>query len=147
MEWEHWNLDGEPDEEGQEDPELQVNRQGKLVERKDIKRSDTGLLEVVIVQGNDTEQHQDAAQEGIKEELDGGIQAPVAAPDPDQEVHGDQHDFPEDIEQDEIEGHEDTEHPGFEDKQKGVILFDPVFDGIKGTGHGDSTEEGGQEHE
>ena len=39
----------------------------------------------------------------IQEELDGRVQAPRPAPDPDDEVHRDQHDLPEDVEQEEVE--------------------------------------------
>src|SRR3712207_8641995 len=42
---------------------------------------------------------EDAAEHGVQEELDGGVLAPRAAPDADEEVHRQQHHLPEDEEE------------------------------------------------
>src|SRR5256885_8817162 len=41
-----------------------------------------------------------------------------AAPDPDDEVHGDQHRLPEHVEEEEVQTHEDPEHPRLEDQHR-----------------------------
>jgi hypothetical protein len=56
----------------------------------------------------DRHQQQDAARQGIEEELDRRVHPVRAAPHADDEVHGDEHGFPEHIEQDEIERREDA---------------------------------------
>ena len=63
------------------------------------------------VEDQNGHQHQQGAEHGEQEELDGGVNpAGRIAPDPDEQVHGDEHHFPEDVEQEEIQGDEDADH-------------------------------------
>ena len=80
------------------------------------------------IEHQNSEQHQDRADQGIDHELDRRVAAPRAAPDRDDEVHRDQHGFPEDKEEQEIERHEDAQHAGLQDQEKGVIFLETVLD-------------------
>ena len=53
---------------------------------------------------------------------------PVASPYANQEVHRNQRHFPENVEQHEIERHEDAEHPGLKQKEQNVIFLFRVFE-------------------
>ena len=75
------------------------------------------------VKAQKSQKHGQAACPSIEKELDRRVQLARTTPDPDQEVHGDQHDLPEDVEQDEVEGAEHTEHPGLEQEQEDVVLL------------------------
>ena len=49
------------------------------------------------------EQHEDAAGQRVEEELDGRVLVARAAPDADEEVHRQEHDLPEHVEEEEVE--------------------------------------------
>ena len=87
-----------------------AERQVELHQLGDFKGVGAELVEVLEVEGQDAEQHQHAAGQGVEEELDGGVELSRAAPDADDEVHRHQHEFPEDVEQEEIERHEYADH-------------------------------------
>ena len=65
------------------------------------------------------DEHQHAADQGEEEELDGGVLPPRAAPDADEEVHRQQHHFPEHVEEEEVQGHEDAQHARFQAAETG----------------------------
>ena len=87
-----------------------------------------GLMEVVEVQEQDGKQHQHGTEQRVEEKLDGGVEFSRAAPDADQQVHGDQHGFPENKEQEEIQRHEDAQHAGLQNQKPDVVFLHPVFD-------------------
>ncbi len=89
VEGEHRDLDGEADEEGPEDPLLGGQRQIDFHQLADLKRVEAELVEVGEIEGQDAEQHEHAARQGVQEELDGGVEFSGTAPDADDEVHGD----------------------------------------------------------
>ena len=129
VEREHRHLDREAQEEGQEHPPLQAGVEAVLLELDDVEGVLPGLrVGVVVVQRQDAEQHHDAADQGVQEELDGRVEPAVAAPDADQEVHRDQHHLPEQEEQQEVERHEGADHPGLEEEQEDVVLLHPLGD-------------------
>jgi hypothetical protein len=61
-------------------------------------------------QGDDADQHEQAAGQGVDEELDRRVHPPLAAEGADQEVGRDQHGLPEDVEQEQVQAHEDADH-------------------------------------
>ena len=63
-----------------------------------------------------------------QEELDRRVQAPIPAPDPDQEVERDQADLPEEVEQHQIEREEHAEHARLHDEQPDEELLHPSVD-------------------
>src|SRR5258707_1150587 len=64
------------------------------------------LIEVLEVQREDAEQHQDRAGQRVQEKLDRRIELPRPAPNADDEVHRHQHQLPEHVEQEEVEREE-----------------------------------------
>ena len=90
-------------------------------------------------------QHQDGARHGVDEELEGGVDAAVVAPDADQEVHGHQADFPEDVEEEEVLRQEDADQAEFQQQQEGVKFLAAILDGVPGNQHAERGEEGGEQ--
>jgi hypothetical protein len=155
VEREHRHLDREAHEERQEDPELKLgwNLRRDPVQHRHLEgwcvaesgqsdRGQTGAVEEVECQ--DADQHQHRADQCVEEELDRRVQLARPAPDPDQEVHRDQHDLPEHVEQDEIQRAENPQHPGLEEQQEDVVLLLAVGDGAERAVHRDEPEQGGQ---
>ena len=64
----------------------------------------------------------------VEEELDGGVLAARAAPDADQEVHRQEHHFPEDVEQEEVERDEDAHHAGLQQQEQDEVALDVLLD-------------------
>ena len=64
-------------------------------------------------QGNNADQHKHRGSEGIQEELHCGINAALATPNPNQEIHWNQGEFPEDVEQEQVLSEEHAQHPSF----------------------------------
>ena len=65
-------------------------------------------------QPDDGDEHQHAAGHRVEDELDRGVDAALVAPDPDEEVHRDQHRVPEHVEQEQVDRDEHAEHRGLE---------------------------------
>ena len=63
---------------------------------------------------------------------------------PIRKVHGHQHYFPENVEEDEVEGHENAEHAGLKQEKQDVIFFFPFFDGRPGRENGERAEDRGE---
>ena len=152
VEGEHRHLDGEADEEGQGHEGLVAlgllgNHRGHRMEAGQGEVIDARGLVLQEVDGQERHQHQHRAGQGVEEELDGRIQLLGAAPDADEEVHGDQHHFPEEVEEEHVLGDEDAQHGGLEHQQPEVVLLVPLLDGPEGAGHRDGADEGGQQPE
>ncbi len=128
VEREHGHLDGEPEEKGPEDPLLHAQREMELHQFGDIEGVVAELLEVLEIESEDAEQHQDAAGQRVEEKLDGGVKLPRAAPHADDEVHRHQHQFPEHVEQEEVQRQEDADHSHLLQEEHGVVLLEPFFD-------------------
>src|SRR5205085_5863948 len=79
----------------------------------------------VKTEERDEDEH--AAQERVQEELDGGILAPRPAPDADEEVHRQQHHFPEDIEQEEVQRQEGAHHACFQEQKQDQVTAHVLF--------------------
>jgi hypothetical protein len=71
------------------------------------------------MQGKEAQEHEDRTEQGVKEELDRSVLAVRATPDADHEVHGDQHDLPEDEEQHQVESDEGSRHARFQEQHEG----------------------------
>ena len=147
MEREHRYLDGEPDEERPEHPPLHAVGNLRPHEVRDIEAVRLELRVVLIVQSEDAEEHQHAADQRVDHELDGGIAAPRTAPDADDEVHGHQHGLPEDEEEQKIQRHEDAQHAGLQEQEEGVVFLQPVFNGVPTRKNCQHADDGGQHHQ
>ena len=110
-------------------------------------RSGTEKVPWYDAQPQDRQQHQDRAGHGVQEELDGGVDAPRSAPDADQEVHRDEREFPEDVEQEQVLRQEDADHAHFEQQEEDHEILDALLDRCPGGEDGDGGEEGGQQHQ
>jgi len=92
------NFDGETEKEGQKDNLLEF--QGK------VGTADHGHVKGVRIRGEidrqNTEKHEKAPGEGIKEEFDCRILFSWAAPDADQKIHRNQNHLPEDIKKEKV---------------------------------------------
>src|SRR5207249_6937042 len=111
------NLEREGGEECETKAFMQICREVIVQSRFDIAAA--GL----IVDRNDSEQREDRAEQRIKEELEGGIDPPRAAPHPDDHEHRDKHAFEEHIEQEEIESAKDADHHCLEDEEGDHVLL------------------------
>ena len=75
------------------------------------------------VQRQDSQQHQHRAGQRVQEKLDRRVQPAVAAPHADQEIHRHQHHFPEQVEEEEIERHENAQHAHLQQQEQNVVFL------------------------
>ena len=73
------------------------------------------------VERDDTNQHQQAADCGVDEKLDGRVDSSFASPNSDQEEHRHQRSLEEKIEEQQIQRNEDANHCAFQQEQKYVV--------------------------
>ena len=114
MEREERHLDGKGDGKGQEEPALHAFAQAQAVEIEQVEAGRSVRSRMSPGQADDGDEHQHAAGHRIEDELDGGINPPLVSPDPDEEVHRDEHRIPEDVEEEQIDRDEHAEHGGLE---------------------------------
>ena len=98
------------------------------------------------VEHQDGDQHQHAADERVQEELDRGVFLPRPSPDADQEVHRQQHHFPEHVKQEEIESQKDTQHSRLENQKQDEVSLHLLGD-TPGGHHGQHRNEARQQHQ
>src|SRR5713226_6165051 len=151
VEREERDFDGESQEEGEEEVHLlergQTDGAGlqHLLDGGEIEGAawDRGRTE--IVQPDDAHEHEDGAGHGVEHEFDGRVDAALVSPDADEEVHGDEHDFPEKEEEEEVQREEDADHADFEHQQHDEKFLDAVLDAVPGGEHRDGGEERGED--
>jgi len=73
-------------------------------------------------------QHQHRSKEGIKEELERRIDAVHPTPDADNQEHRDQARLEEEVEQDQVERHEDAKHQCFKEQECDHVFLDAFVD-------------------
>ena len=112
MEREERHLDGESQCKGQEGERLDARVQGGALQFQDVECAGLGI------DGQDADEHQRGAGEGVQEELHGDVDATPAAPFSDQEVHRDQAELEEDEEEHEVQRQEDADHGGLQDEHE-----------------------------
>ena len=139
----HRHLDREGEGAGQEEPGLERRVQRRGDELRDVEAREPGAR----VEHQERHQHQHAARERVEEELDRGVDPPLVAPDPDEEVHRDEHGLPEHVEEEEVLGHEDPDHPRLEQQHEDHELAHPLLDRAPGAEEAERGEERGQDHE
>ena len=146
MEREHRHLDGEPDGKRDEDPDLHLQRPRMRVLHQlgEVEGMAAVGQRVVEVKRQDSQQHQDGAGQRVQKELDGGIELARPAPDADDEVHRNQHDFPEHVEEEEVERHENAQHAHLQQQEHGVVFRHALLNGCPRREHGDKAQHRGQ---
>ena len=148
MEREHGHLDGEREREGEEEEILGAAAgQDELREHGQVEGVGAGGGAVPEVERQDGHQHEQRARQGVEDELDRRVDAVAAAPDPDDEVHRDQHGLPEDVEEEEIERHEHAQHARLEQQHGDRKLLPASLDRVPGGEEDERHEEGGQQHQ
>jgi len=147
VEREQGHLDREGERVGAEEQDLLGGAERRPVDLEHVEGEDAGLRPVVEHHEDDGDQHQEAAEHRVEEELDRRVDAPLVPPDPDQEVHRDQHRLPEHVEEEEVEGDEHPQHPRLQEEERGVVAAGLLPDTVEGGEHGDGGEDRGQEHE
>ncbi len=80
------------------------------------------------INGQDAQKHEEASGEGKEEKLDRGIFAPGPAPDSDQKIHRNEHDFPNHIKKEKVEGQKACQHAGLEQQKQKVIFLPALLD-------------------
>ncbi len=141
------HLDGKGDGKGEEQPALDPEREKRRLEREVIEAQGSGGIGGDEGQEDDGDEHEHAPRHRIEKELERRIHPPPAPPDPDQEVHRDQHRLPEHVEEEEIERDEDPDHRRLEQHEEGEVGVNPAMDRPRGAEDRDRREEGGEEHE
>src|SRR3954447_771200 len=125
MKWKRRNLDREINEEP--DPQQlrhSQTKENRIGTKMFCRRCQLGQVKGKIgleIEDQHGDQHEHAAKHGVEKEFDGGILPPGSAPDADQEVHRQQHQFPENIEEEKIHGTEDSNHGRIEKKEEREI--------------------------
>src|SRR5205807_1902475 len=95
----------------------------------------------------DRQQHNHGTSQGVQKKFDGGVEAAVAAPDADEEIHGDEHHFPEDVKEKEIQGNENADHAGLEQEKQDVIFLGALVNRAPRREDGDHPEKRGKHDE
>jgi len=144
VQWEHRHLDGEGQEEGEEGPELQVVRVDDIAQGADVEGQPRALVVDVPHDGDDGDEHEQAAHEGEQHELDRRVDLPRPAPDADDEVHRDEHGLPEHVEQDEVGGAEHARHARLQQQQRDEEAHLAVLDVVPAPDDHDEPQERGQ---
>ncbi len=147
MEREHRHLDGEADEECPENPLLQAQRQIELHQFGDFERVGSELAVVAVVQRQDAEQHQYRTGQCVQEKLNRRVEFPRPAPHADDEVHRHQHQFPENVEQEEIERDEYADHSRLQQQEHGVVFLHPLVDGFPRRKNRQESDHRGEHHQ
>src|SRR5579864_1418321 len=99
------------------------------------------------VQGEDRDQHQQAAKLGEQKKLRRGVHAALVSPDGDEKIHRDQHQFPGEVEKKQIDREEDADDSSENPQQIEVEKSDAPRNFGPGRQHGYDTQKQSQQHE
>ena len=91
-------------------------------------------------------QHQQRAEQRVEEELVGRVDPVLPAPDADDQEHRDQAALEEQVEEDDVERHEDADHQRLEDQEHRHVFLDPALD-APARKDADREDQRGQDHE
>ena len=111
-------LDGEGKEEAPEEQLLHAGRDVQVEQRRVVERARRELLGGQHVEPDHCGQHDEPAEQAVQQELHGRVLPLRAAEGPDQEVHGDQNEFEQDVEQEQVGGCEHPDHARFQQQDQ-----------------------------
>src|SRR4051812_1486352 len=117
MQREQGHLNREGYKEGQEKIQLRIRKERHFAaldlaeNRRVIERSRQ------VVEIDDGAQHEHRSGHGVQEELDGGINASIMSPDPNQKVYRNQRHFPEHVEHEQVQRNEHADEAEFQKNQ------------------------------
>jgi hypothetical protein len=103
---------GLPPDAGRGDDRVEHARRAPGAEVVEGEHAELGVAEVV--EDEQPDQHRQAPDHGVDEELDRRVDAARPAPHADHEVHRDERDLPEHVEQEQVQREEGAEHAGLE---------------------------------
>ena len=144
------HLDGKRQEESAKEQVFRSKRQHDRAVRKErldlrnIEGRRAGLFGNPV-KPQDSHEHQDRAEHRVQHEFQRGVNAAAVAPDANQEVHRDQHHFPEQKEQEQVERNKDADHSCFEHQQRNKKALRAPVDRFPGGQHRDGREERGEQ--
>ena len=149
VEREHRYLDGEGEREGGKPEDLQRWVGNRAPQRQQVERPCPRAGGGLVAEGGgeDRHEHQERANEGIEDELDRRVDAVGPTPDADDQIHRHEHNLPEDVEEEEVERQEDTEHPGLEDKEADEVFLHAGLNRTKAREDADPTQQRRQDNE
>src|SRR5262249_44909862 len=131
------NLDREGNEEGEEQENLGLPGEADASAAESLEQRRVVEASANVIEIDHRAQHQNAAGHRVEEELHRGVDAPVVAPHSDEEVHGDKRNFPEHIEEEQIQRHEYANDTKFEQQQERVEERRLFLDVVPGDEHRD----------
>src|SRR5687768_5743177 len=99
VKWEQWHLNRKSNKERKKEPVLLMRRKVGAVKLKDVERCSTGLSFMKVVQEYDGYKHQQTAGNRVQEKFHRSVDTVWPAPDSNQEIHRNQHHFPEQVKQ------------------------------------------------
>ena len=150
VEWDHRHLDGEADEEHHPHHFHEHQTEDRLAQTEEVHphelrdgerpgnhraisqverlamRGDVELT--CVVDGDERQQHEDGARKRVEEELDGRVLLARTTPDADEEVHRQQHHFPEDVEQEHVERDEHAHHACHQKAEHRPVALELLLD-------------------
>ncbi len=147
VEREDRHLDREGHEEREEEPPGRGDGEGLGDHREliEVERPVPQMLSRLHVQEDRTHQQEGGPGHRVEEELHGGVDAPVAPPAADEQVHRHQHRLEEEEEQQQVERHERAEHRRLQGQHGPHVEADVLLHPPRGEDrHGE--QEGGEEH-
>src|SRR5438445_6032338 len=103
VKWHDGRLDCERNEKAEHDPQLSGGRHGRIQQLEIIECQDSSAAVMDEYQRKNCYQHEQAAPLDENEELDRCIQPILMAPDRNQEIHGHQHQLPEEEKQKQVQ--------------------------------------------
>ena len=148
VERENGNLYGERQCEGSEQPHLLSRCQGDLeqVHEGEGRHAEQHLAPGVDVE--DSYEHQERSDRRVEEELYGGIDPPLSSPDSDDEVHRNERELEEHVEEKQVHGREHSHDPDLEEKHERVERLLSLLDVVERPQDGERGREGAQhDHE
>src|SRR5208282_3547145 len=108
----HRQLHGKSDKKAEHDGKFRTAAEPGAQEFRVLKSVNASGLMVNEVQRENRDQHQQATTLGEQEKLGPRVHAPLVAPDDDEEIHRDEHEFPGKVEQEKIHRQEHARDSG-----------------------------------
>src|SRR5580692_2418745 len=92
-------------------------------------------------------QHEHRGDHGVHEKLYGGVNLALVAEDANQQGHGDQRGFPEEIEEEEVERSEDADQRSLHNKKEDKEFLHAIVNRLPRDQHAQRSQERGQHHQ
>src|SRR2546421_13125669 len=148
MERDQRHFNGKGGGKSQEEPHLHRGIEFATQQRGQVERITASRYQtlVIIAKRDDTRQHKQTAHGGIQHELDGHVYSSFTTPTSNQEIGGNQHQLPENIEQEEIRGEEHAGNAAFQKQHEGHIVLNLLLD-VERRGNTHNCQQRGQRNQ